>query len=159
MTCHGNHTVLDTSTAAFRTVMTERCRTCHARMNQRFSNGNPLGMETHLGRSDVATCWDCHTAHLVLPLTDPRSPVNPANVLTTCRECHVGAPPNFADIEVHVAANPVPRDPRLRAVTLYMLVILIGTFAFFGWHTVLQIRFEAKQRRNRQGTGTIGGAL
>ena len=158
MTCHGNHAILDPSTAAFRTVMNERCRKCHAELSQNFINGNPFGMETHLGRIDVATCWDCHTAHLVLPLTDQRSPVNPANVLTTCRRCHVGAPPNFAEIEIHVASSPVPRDPRLRAVTLYMLLLLIGTFAFFGWHTVLQIQHEARQRRNRHRPGTIGGA-
>ncbi len=157
VTCHGNHAILAPSTPEFHTVMTEECRRCHAEMSQNFVSGNPFGMETHLGRTDVAACWDCHTAHLVLPLVDPRSPVNPTNILTTCRKCHENAPPNFADIEIHVASSPVPRDPRLRAVTLYMLLMLIGTFAFFGWHTVLQIRHEAEQRRKRQRPGSIGG--
>jgi hypothetical protein len=158
VSCHGNHAILDPSSPEFHTTMTAECSLCHAEMSERFMSGNPFGMETHLGRPDVATCWDCHRAHMVLPVSDPRSPVNPASILSTCRRCHENAPPNFADIQIHVASSPVPSDSRLRMVTLYMLLILIGTFAFFGYHTVLQIRHELEQRRAREShPGPTGG--
>lgn len=154
VTCHGFHEILDTRSDEFVDRMDRECSTCHTEMGERFYGGNPFGMETHRGRSDVATCWDCHRSHLVLPVEDPRSPVNPANILATCRTCHRDAPENFADIQVHVASSPLPEDPRLRAVTLYMLLILIGTFAFFGYHTLLQIKHELRRRTERARHGS-----
>jgi hypothetical protein len=156
VSCHGNHAVQPTNTAGFRVAMTGECSRCHDEMGQRFFGGNPFGMQTHLGRPDVATCWDCHRAHLVLPVSDPRSPVNAANILETCRRCHTNAPANFAGIEVHVASSPLPDDPRLRVVTLYMLLILVGTFGFFGYHTALQIRHELRKRAERRTTAGGG---
>ncbi len=152
VSCHGNHAILPVASKAFYDRMTTECAMCHTEMGERFFGGNPFGMETHLGRTDVATCWDCHQAHLVLPTSDPRSPVNPANILTTCRHCHVNAPSNFADIEVHVASSPLPDDHRLRAVTLYMILLLVATFGFFGYHTVLQIRHELQRRSEHRAT-------
>ncbi len=155
-TCHGNHDIANPSSEAFRLRMAAQCASCHDEMGRRFFGGNPFGMETHLGRPDVAACWDCHGSHQVHDTDDPHSPVNPANILATCRRCHVNAPPNFADIQIHVASSPIPDDPRLRIVTLYMLFLLVFTFAFFGYHTVLQIRHErrrrARERRSLEGT-------
>jgi hypothetical protein len=152
VTCHGNHSILDPHSEAFELRMTTACAACHNEMGQRFFGGNPFGMETHLGRTDLATCWDCHRAHLVLDQSDPRSPVNPANLLTTCRGCHPDGPPNFADIQIHVASSPLPDDPRLRAVTLYMLFMLVFTFGFFGYHTYLQIKHERRRRAAQRGS-------
>jgi len=160
--CHGNHSIKDTSSEEFRIAMTEKCSTCHAQMNERFAGGNPFGMETHLGRMDVATCWDCHRAHKVQYASDPDSPVHPTNILATCQQCHEGAPPNFADIQIHVASSPLPEDQRLRAVTLYMLFLLVFTFGFFGYHTYLQIQHERRQRaqrRQRAAGDATGGVL
>ncbi len=35
-----------------------------------------------------ATCVDCHGSHTIKPASDPASPVNRANVVTTCGRCH-----------------------------------------------------------------------
>ncbi|OYV85343.1 MAG: hypothetical protein B7Z63_05640, partial [Ignavibacteriae bacterium 37-53-5] len=35
-----------------------------------------------------ATCVDCHGSHTIKPASDPTSPVNRANVVTTCGRCH-----------------------------------------------------------------------
>lgn len=43
------------------------------------------------GDTHVAVCIDCHTAHAILPPNDPRSPVYPTNVATTCGRCHADA--------------------------------------------------------------------
>jgi cytochrome c553 len=73
---------------------------------------------------------------------DPRSPVNEQNLLTTCRQCHENAPANFVEVQMHLGEGPIPEDPRLRWATIYMLTLLISTFGFFGYLTILGIRHE-----------------
>jgi nitrate/TMAO reductase-like tetraheme cytochrome c subunit len=159
ITCHGSHRVQDANTREFVHRASEQCARCHEQMNERFLGGNAFGMETHLAGADVATCADCHGYHTVLPTEDPGSPVNEANILSTCRRCHANAPANFVDVQMHLAEAPIPEDPRLRIVTIYMLTLLIGTFAFFGYLTVLGIRHEWRRQneraRARSGTGGV----
>jgi len=40
------------------------------------------------GDKNVATCSSCHSIHNILSKSDPRSPVYPTNVATTCNTCH-----------------------------------------------------------------------
>ncbi len=40
------------------------------------------------GLTVVAVCSDCHTAHHVLPHTDPRSSIFRGNIAKTCEQCH-----------------------------------------------------------------------
>lgn len=145
--CHSAHDVVPAKDPAFRLGLSERCAQCHSDIDQYPFTSNALGMETHLGRLDIATCDDCHAAHEVLPPGDPRSPLSLTDRLATCRSCHTGAPDSFAEIQIHVASGPLPADPRLRLATLWMLVILIVTFAFFGWLTALGIRHEWRRAR------------
>lgn len=160
ITCHGSHGVQEARTREFAHRASEQCARCHEQMNERFMGGNPFGMDTHLAGVEVATCADCHGYHTVLPSEDAASPVNDANILGTCRQCHTNAPANFVDVQMHVAEGPIPDDPRLRVVTIYMLTLLIGTFGFFGYLTALGIRFEWRRQaeRARSGSGT-GGVL
>jgi nitrate/TMAO reductase-like tetraheme cytochrome c subunit len=159
ITCHGSHDVRDASTREFAHRASEQCARCHEQMNERFIGGNPFGMDTHLAGVDVATCADCHGYHTVLPSEEPTSPVNKANILTTCRQCHTNAPANFVDVQMHVAEGPIPDDPRLRVVTIYMLTLLIGTFGFFGYLTALGIRFEWRRQAERARSRSGGGGV
>lgn len=156
VTCHGNHEVPAARSRSFVAAASSQCSRCHGERGESFFDRNYHGKETRLGREDAASCADCHEAHRVLPSTDVRSPVSEANLLATCRVCHPTAPPNFADIEIHVLGQPLPSDPKLGAVTLYMLVILVGTFGFFGAHTLLAIRHSVRERR-RRGPAPEGG--
>lgn len=157
ITCHGAHRVRDAETRTFAHQASERCARCHERMAER--RGDPFGMETHLAGVEVATCADCHGSHLVLPAEDPRSPVHEANILATCRRCHTDAPPNFAEVQMHIPRGAIPDDPRLRFITIYMLTLLIGTFAFFGYLTILGIRFELRKQAERTRRRDAGGVL
>lgn len=150
VTCHGNHEVTKAEGTDFDEQLAERCAACHTAMSERGFGSNPLGMETHLSRPDIATCDDCHEPHRVLPKDDPMSTVHESNKLETCQQCHDDAGPNFRGITVHVASGPLPDDTKLRIATLWMLGILIFTFAFFGWLTVLGIRHEWKHGRHRR---------
>lgn len=46
------------------------------------------GKRLKRGDTKVASCVDCHSVHDILPVSDPRAPVNPANVAGTCAKCH-----------------------------------------------------------------------
>jgi hypothetical protein len=49
----------------------------------------------------AAGCADCHPSHTVLPKDDPRSSVNPANLVGTCAQCHPNATPLFSKFYSH----------------------------------------------------------
>jgi cytochrome b subunit of formate dehydrogenase len=50
----------------------------------------------------VANCASCHGVHNILPSSDPRSTVNPANLDVTCGQCHKGVTQKFTLNKVHV---------------------------------------------------------
>jgi hypothetical protein len=49
------------------------------------------GIKFAAGDTKVAVCTDCHGVHDIRPASDPRSPVHPLNVATTCSRCHSDA--------------------------------------------------------------------
>ncbi len=49
------------------------------------------GKRLKQGETKVAACVDCHSVHNILPASDTRSPVHPANVASTCARCHADA--------------------------------------------------------------------
>lgn len=46
------------------------------------------GKQLRKGDKNVAVCISCHTAHAILPSSDPRSTVYAVNVPATCNKCH-----------------------------------------------------------------------
>ena len=106
-TCHGSHDVMDHTkedSPTFRAAVPELCGRCHREGGQAselatlsqpsaFSDystsvhGRGL---TEKGLLPSAVCIDCHTAHMVLKHTDPRSSVSPKNIPATCATCHRG---------------------------------------------------------------------
>ena len=49
------------------------------------------GIANEFGVLTAANCASCHTAHDILPASDPRSSVNAANIPKTCGKCHAGS--------------------------------------------------------------------
>ncbi len=110
--CHGTHGVLgkqDPQSSSFPTNVPTLCARCHregqkaavrytGRQHEIISNytesihGQGL---LKAGLTVTATCTSCHTAHSILPRTDPQSTVNAANVPTTCGRCHHGIEEQF----------------------------------------------------------------
>lgn len=154
VTCHGGHDVPIARSRTFVAAVARTCSSCHLERGESYFERNYHGKESALGRYDVAACADCHGAHSVLPRNDPRSSVNPANVLDTCRNCHITASGNFGDVVIHVTGRPLPTEPKLRTITLAMTLLLVGTFGAFGTHTILAIRHA--WRRRRRGAGSEG---
>ncbi|MDD2581108.1 MAG: cytochrome c3 family protein [Desulfuromonadaceae bacterium] len=85
----------------------------------------------------VAGCADCHTAHSVLPKSDPLSSVNPANVVKQCAQCHSKATPLFAQFYAHGEMTDRKNYPILFYTFVAMTGLLVSTFGVFWIHTLL----------------------
>ncbi|MBI4886301.1 MAG: cytochrome c3 family protein [Acidobacteria bacterium] len=103
LTCVACHTsgVAGAYAAPARTSVAPLCARCHsdAAFMRRFDpqvridqflqyQTSTHGRRMAAGETRVATCTDCHSAHGVRRVTDPRSPVAPLNVTMTCARCH-----------------------------------------------------------------------
>ena len=64
------------------------CATCHA--NEQAAYDRSFHAKAiRSGDAKAATCVDCHgSPHELLPASDPKSPVNHANIPATCGACH-----------------------------------------------------------------------
>ncbi|MFI5356124.1 MAG: cytochrome c3 family protein [Opitutales bacterium] len=137
--CHSAHDIANPGTAQFKQQSDQSCGKCHA---DRLSHYRDTyhGKAMALGRpnvaAEVAACYDCHGHHDVFPVTDPRSRLSQARIVATCAQCHPGANLKFTEYQPH--ANPLDpvHYPILNKVFLFMTALLIGTFAFFGFHTL-----------------------
>lgn len=105
LTCIACHTTRTGNGGAYeappRTAIAPLCATCHrdAAYMKRFDpqvrvdqflqyQTSTHGRRMAAGEARVATCTDCHGAHGVKRTSDPRSPIAPLNVTTTCARCH-----------------------------------------------------------------------
>ncbi len=122
VSCHGGHGVVpvsfhDSPTSAARVVFT--CAECHEDPGVLRGTELPLaavegyeetfhGIANAHGVHDVATCVSCHGAHAVLPASDPRSPVNTANLERTCGACHEQLTPEMLASVQHTGSGFEP---------------------------------------------------
>ena len=113
----------------------------------------------------MAACYSCHGAHDIWPSSNPASKVSAQNRVATCRACHAGATQKFAEYLPHADHSDRRHYPKLYWAYVAMTALLLGTFGFFGVHTLLWLtrllvlKFrdpkafrEAKERaRNEEG--------
>ena len=113
--CHGVHNIQDPRTVQFRVDEPELCAGCHANEELMSKYGLSAdvyslyklswhGVDVSVYKAkwptiwhDSAICSDCHGIHDIRATDDPRSMVNPNNLLITCQQCHPTAGPNWTD--------------------------------------------------------------
>ena len=162
--CHGEHLILSPSDPAARTygaqIATQTCGRCHddpiiiAKYNLK---GGVVGSYVDSyhgwatrGKSEkAATCVSCHTAHSVLPRSEPTSSIAPENVVATCSQCHRGVTPNFALSYSHeaasITANPINRW--IRTAYLGLIALVIGGMIV---HNLIIMNYFMMKRRREQ---------
>jgi hypothetical protein len=103
--CHGNHDILpvkDPRSAVAAIKIPYLCGQCH-------QEGTPVQLNRNIAQHDIlenytesihgegllkkglivaANCASCHTAHSILPHTDPNSSIARKNIAATCTKCH-----------------------------------------------------------------------
>ena len=137
--CHSAHQIVNPTGNNFKAVSDARCGKCHADRLEHYSetyHGKAIALGKPNSAPEVAACYDCHGFHDVLPAADPASHLSTNNILVTCHKCHAGATAKFTQYRPH--ANPLDAKnyPLLHVVFLAMTGLLIGTFSFFGVHTL-----------------------
>lgn len=103
--CHGSHDILpprDVQSSINPMRVPYVCGKCH-------KEGAPVQIQREIHQANIlenysesmhgegllkkglkvsATCTSCHTAHKILPHTDPRSTISRRNIANTCAQCH-----------------------------------------------------------------------
>lgn len=134
--CHTAHRIMEPQKTAFQETTVGKCGSCHEGKYATYRDTFHAQVSA-LGYTEVAHCWDCHGPHEVLPASDPRSPVNKANLVKTCGQCHKDANAKFVSYEPHADANNFHTNPALYSIRLFMDLLLWSVLGFFAIHTIL----------------------
>ncbi len=127
-----------------------RCEYCHI----------DQARDLHTVRANL-TCRQCHGGEPIASIDHYYSPMNPIRRHAyVCAKCHEGSSASFATYVVHepAAASKLAKQtfPALYYAYWFMLVLLVGTLAFFIPHSFLvglrELLPKWKKRMNRNGT-------
>ena len=144
--CHTAHAIRRTDEDGFRLHVMETCGRCHAEIAKTYFD-TYHGKVSRLGYTKAAKCYDCHGAHDVLAVADPRSHLSRANVAATCQKCHAGATRRFAGYLTHATHHDPRKYPFLFYTFWGMTFLLLGTFVIGGLHTLLWLPRAFQMRR------------
>jgi cytochrome b subunit of formate dehydrogenase len=144
--CHTAHTISRTDAQGFKLRIMGQCGGCHAAIAKTYFD-TYHGKVSRLGYTKTAQCYDCHGAHDILKVTDPRSHLSRDNVVATCKKCHAGATRRFAGYLTHATHHDPAKYPLLFWVFWGMTGLLVVTFTVGGAHTLLWLPRALKIRR------------
>lgn len=148
--CHTAHTIRRADNEGFKLQIMQQCGRCHEEIAKTYFD-TYHGKVSQLGYTKTAKCYDCHGAHDILQVGDPRSRLSHANVVETCKKCHPGATRRFAGYLTHATHHDPGKYPYLFWTFWGMTGLLIFTFVVGGVHTLLWLP-RALQRRRRMKT-------
>ena len=148
--CHSSHEIARTDAEGFKLQIVSQCGECHEEVTETYFE-TYHGKVFELGYTETAKCHDCHGQHNVLPPDNPQSTLSRANIVGTCAQCHPGAHRQFAGYLTHATHHDKEKYPVIHYTWLFMTSLLVGTFIFFGIHTLLWLprSFQA-MRHSRQ---------
>jgi cytochrome b subunit of formate dehydrogenase/nitrate/TMAO reductase-like tetraheme cytochrome c subunit len=139
ITCHSSHAIEDPTRGQTRLKFPETCGGCHEKYITTFRDSFH-GQATSLGFVTGAICSDCHTPHENLPAADPDSSVNPAHLAATCGQCHDKVTASFIQFNPHSDPTNPHGNKAVYFIWLFMMILLIGVFGFFGLHDILWLQ-------------------
>jgi uncharacterized protein with PIN domain len=148
--CHSAHTIKRADADGFKLDIMQKCGRCHGEIAKTYFD-TYHGKVSQLGYTKTAKCYDCHGAHDIQRVADPRSHLSRENVVETCQKCHPGATRRFAGYLSHATHHDPQKYPWLYWTFWGMTSLLVGTFVIGGAHTLLwlpralQMRKELKE--------------
>ena len=147
--CHTAHTIRRTDIDGFKLDIMTKCGRCHEKIAETYFD-TYHGKVSQLGYTKTAKCYDCHGAHDILPISDPRSHLSHDNVVGTCQKCHPGATRKFAGYLTHATHHDPDKYPWLFWTFWGMTGLLVGTFALSGVHTLLWLPRALRMKREKR---------
>ena len=154
--CHSAHSIQRTDLSNFRLHIMDQCGRCHQKIAETYFD-TFHGKVSKLGYLTTAKCYDCHGAHDILPVTDPRSRLSHANIVQTCGKCHAGSHRQFAGYLTHATHHDPKRYPFLFYTFWGMTTLLVGTLTVAGAHTALWLQRSLGRAAPRTRPGGSGG--
>ena len=148
--CHQSHTIKRVDQDNFRQGILDQCGRCHQDVAATYFD-TFHGKVSKLGSVKTAKCHDCHGAHNILPTYNPKSTLSRANVVNTCKTCHPNSNRKFVGYLTHATHHDKDKYPILYYTFWGMSILLVGTFTFFGLHTLLWLpRALAEKRKTKK---------
>ena len=144
--CHSAHTIKRADTEGFKLEIMSQCGRCHEQIAETYFD-TYHGKVSQLGYTKTAKCYDCHGAHDILPITNPKSRLSRENVVETCKTCHPSANRQFAGYLTHATHHDPVKYPILFWTFWGMTGLLVGTFVIAGLHTLLWFPRSLEWRR------------
>jgi len=156
--CHDEHLILQTRNSLSRVSPEHRarelCGSCHtdpALIAKYGIQGGVVesfldtyhGWAVDRGSGLVANCTDCHNVHEIRARQDPGSSIHPANVTETCRRCHPGSNPTFAQSYTHAGALKARGyHGWAKLIYLFLIGIVLGGMAL---HNLVIVKHELQK--------------
>ncbi|MDP3541549.1 MAG: cytochrome c3 family protein [Elusimicrobiota bacterium] len=150
--CHSAHKIARVEKDKFQHEVLFQCGSCHKDVSDTYFL-TYHGKAFQLGSKKSAKCSDCHGAHDILPTSNPASLLSRDNVISTCAKCHPGANRQFTGYLTHATHHNRFKYPILFFTFWSMTLLLIGTFAFFGVHTLLWLPQSFKRLKEKRAEG------
>ncbi len=144
--CHSAHSIRRADEDGFKLEIMDKCGRCHVEIAKSYFD-TYHGKVSRLGYTKTAKCYDCHGAHDIQKVTDPRSHLSRANVVATCKKCHADATRRFAGYLTHATHHDPKKFPFLFWAFWGMTALLLGTFFVSGVHTLLWLPRAFEMRR------------
>ncbi|MBI5085361.1 MAG: hypothetical protein HZB13_12280 [Acidobacteria bacterium] len=154
--CHSAHSIERTDLTNFRLHIMDQCGRCHKEITDRYFD-TFHGKVSALGYLKTAKCYDCHGAHDILPVNNPKSHLSRANIVKTCGKCHPGSHRQFAGYLTHATHHDPEKYPFLFWTFWGMTTLLLGTLAVSGFHTLLWLPRSFEYRRMLKKTHSLEG--
>jgi len=134
--CHTAHQITKVASVEWQMKTTATCGGCHKDQLATYRDTFHAQVSA-LGYEQTARCWDCHGFHDILPASDPKSTVAPANLTKTCGKCHDGANASFVKYDPHADSHDAVHYPALHYSAVFMNLLLASVLGFFALHTIL----------------------
>ena len=144
--CHSSHTIARTDIDDFKLRTMDQCGNCHGDVAKTYFD-TYHGKVSKLGSAKTAKCYDCHGAHDTRKVTDPDSRLSRKHIVATCAQCHPGSHRRFAGYLTHATHHDPDKYPALFYAFWGMTGLLVGTFAFFGLHTLVWLPRSWRMRK------------
>lgn len=162
--CHSEHSIARPDAAGSTVAkarVSQTCANCHAAERIVRKYGLPAdrvvtyqdsyhGLADQNGSSAAANCASCHGFHDVLPSSDPKSKINPANLLATCSRCHEGATPGFVEGRVHAAPDAEKERAAYWVRLIYLLLIPLTVGGMLLHNGVIFAKYVREKWRARK---------
>jgi cytochrome b subunit of formate dehydrogenase len=149
--CHSAHSIQRTDVASFQLRMMDQCGRCHKAITESYFE-TYHGKVSRLGYVKTARCSDCHGAHDILPVADPRSRLSRTNIVNTCGKCHTGSHRRFAGYLTHATHHDPEKYPFLFWTFWGMTTLLLGTLTVSGLHTLVWLPRSLQYRKELKAT-------